>query len=71
MTAAIRRGAWAASSGFVLGLVEDLGKGGEGDRGSCVAVMRAKGAIDDRPFFLQLAAHPRLPAALARIAKLR
>jgi hypothetical protein len=56
------------SLSLVVGLAGDLAKWSERDKAACVALMRAKGAPDDRPYFLQLQAHPRLPAALAQIA---
>ena len=59
------------SLALVLGLVHDLAQWSAADKAACVALMRAKGADDDRAYFLQLAAHPRVPLALARIAKLR
>ncbi len=56
------------SLALLVGLVDDLDRWSAADKAACVALMRAKGAPDDAPFFAALARHPRLPAALARIA---
>ncbi len=56
------------SLALVIGLIPDLARWTERERETCVAVMRAKGAPDDAPHFRALAAHPRLPLALARVA---
>jgi hypothetical protein len=57
-----------ASLALALALIPDLAEWSSGDRAAAVEVMRAKGRADDAPYFRMLVAHPRLPAALAKIA---
>jgi hypothetical protein len=57
------------SLALLVGLVEGLAHWSASEQSACVALMRAKGAADDRPYFLGLASHPRLPASLARIVR--
>lgn len=54
---------------LVVGLADGLAHWSAPDKAACVALMRAKGAADDRPYFLGLAAHPQLPSSLVRIAR--
>lgn len=56
------------SLALVVGLIDGVDRWSKADKAACIALMRAKGADDDRPYFLQLAGHPCLPAALLRIA---
>lgn len=63
---AAERSAFASLS-LLVAQIDDLDAWSAADKAACVALMRAKGAIDDRAFFLALAAHPRLPAALLAI----
>jgi hypothetical protein len=56
------------SLALVIGLIPDLARWNEREREACVALMRAKGAPEDAAYFRALAAHPRLPTALARVA---
>jgi hypothetical protein len=53
---------------LLVARIDDLARWDAAAKSSCVAVMRAKGADDDRAFFEGLDAHPRLPAALERLA---
>jgi hypothetical protein len=57
------------SLSLVVGQIDGLAQWSAPDKAACVALMRAKGAADDRPYFLGLAAHPRLPSSLMRIAR--
>jgi hypothetical protein len=57
------------SLSLLVGLIAGLAQWSAPDKAACVALMRAKGAAEDRPYFLGLAAHARLPAALARVAR--
>jgi len=59
------------SLALLVAQIDDLARWSAADKAACVVLMRAKGAADDRRYFLGLAAHPRLPAALARIARAR
>jgi hypothetical protein len=57
------------SLALLLAQVDGLAAWSEADKAACVAILRAKGADDDAPFFRGLAAHARLPAALLALAR--
>lgn len=60
-----------ASLALLVALVEDLAAWSDADKANCIALMRAKGAADDAPYFRALASHPRLPEALLALAHTR
>ena len=51
----------------VVARVPDLGRWTRAERAACVALMRAKGAADDAPYFRALAAHRRLAEGMLAI----
>lgn len=53
----------------VVALVPDLDRWTHDERAACIALMRAKGADDDAPFFRALAAHRRLAEGLLAILR--
>lgn len=58
-----------ASLALALACVADLATWRDAEKAACVALMRAKGAADDAPYFRALAGHARLPAALLAIVR--
>jgi len=72
------RGGWPAaearafrSLAQVVALVPDLDRWTAAERAACVALMRAKGAADDAPYFRALAAHRRLAEGMLAIVRRR